>query len=491
MSALDFLVIGLFAAAVLAVGARSGPRGGEAGQDWVLAGRSLPSWAVLGSMVATELSAATFIGVPHAAYTGTWAYAQLALGALVAKGLLAWRVIPLYHRLGVVTVYGFLESRFGPATRRSAALCFVAGRVLASGARLFIAALALAVATGVPVEIAIVACGVLAGVYTGFGGIRAVVWTDTLQAAVFVLAAGAIAIALAGAAPGGIGEITGWAAAEGRMRVIQLEPLFSLGSAQAFGAAVAGGFFLTLATHATDHDMVQRLLTTRDARGARQALLGSALLNFPFTVLFLSLGTGLAFFYAHHPDRAAGDSAHVLPLFVVHELPAGLRGLFFAGLLAAAMSSLDSALCAISTTWVVDVRRRAEAPSVARLRRSSAGFCLLLVAAALAMAAYHRALATSSGGGAPSLVELALSAMTILYGGLLGIFALGIASARRGNDRSAPWGLAAGGLVGVALFLHPVVVGRPVIAWPWWVPIGAVTALAVVALPGGRPSESG
>jgi SSS family transporter len=484
MSALDALVILTYALLVLALGARASRRH-PSWSDLLLARRGLPVWAVLGSTVATELSAATFLGVPHAAYTGNWTYLQLAFGALVAKALLAWRVIPLYHRLGVVTVYGYLELRFGPRTRRAAAVCFVAGRTLASGARLFIAALAFATVMDLPIETAIVGCGLVAGLYTLFGGIRAVVWTDTLQAGVFLLAAFALVSALAGHAAGGASEILGWAEGEGRTRVFHFEPWLALGDAHPFWVAVCGGFFLTLATHATDHDMVQRLLTTRDGRGAARALLGSALLNFPLTALFLFIGTGLAFVYASTPPSSLPDPSRVLPTFALRELPAGLRGLLFAGLLAAAMSSLDSAICAIATTWVVDVRPAPEARRVPRLRRAAAVSAMFLMAAAIGMGAYHRALADAAlqgpGHEPLSLVELALAAMTILYGGLLGVFALGLGQRGRGDDGSAVRGLLAGSVTGLGLFLHPLALGRTVIAWPWWIPIGALIAAAVAA----------
>ena len=210
MGALDWIAIAAYAAAVLAVGRRAARRDG-AGVDHLLAGRDLPTTLVLLSMVATELSAATFIGVPQAAYTGDWSYLQLAFGALAAKLVLAARVIPAYHRAGVVTVYGYLRNRFGPRTHRAAAGCFVAGRTLASGARLFIAALAFAAAAQVDINLAILGCALAAGLYTRWGGLRAVVWTDALQTLVFVAGAFAALAVLALSADGGLGEILGWA----------------------------------------------------------------------------------------------------------------------------------------------------------------------------------------------------------------------------------------------------------------------------------------
>jgi len=482
---LDFVAIGLYATLVLAIGIRTG-RGHQTSGDLMLGGRSLPVWAVLCSMVATELSAATFIGVPQAAYSGDWSYLQLAFGALLGKLVVATCIIPLYHRMRIVTVYGFLEHRFGPHVRRAGALAFVVGRVLASGVRLFIAALAFAAVSGLDIVWAIVATGVLAGLYTGVGGIRAVVWTDTIQAAVFLLCAAVLIASIAAQSPGGLGEILQWAAREDRARIFHTEPLFAWNDSRLFGMALMGGFFLTLATHATDHDMVQRLLTTRDGRGGGIALAGSALLNFPITALFLAVGSGIAFSYVTPPAYDIADARSIVPIFALHELAPGLRGLIFAGLFAAAMSSLDSAICALSTTWSVDVARRtrSEGRLVRRSRWASFCFASALVGAALAMAAYHGALSASaaesgSQATAPGLVEFALSAMTILYGGLLGIFALGLLTQKRGSQASVLLGLGAGAATGLVLFLQPLWLGEPLLAWPAFVPLGAAVAFAV------------
>lgn len=504
MDAIDALALAIYAGAVLWIGLRVGGSRSDSA-DLQLAGRDLPAWAVLASLVATELSAATFIGVPAAAYAGDWSYLQFAIGALIGKLVVAALVIPLFYRLGIVTVYGLLAERFGPHTHRAAAACFIGGRILASGVRLFIAALAFAAVTGWSLEAAIIVCGLLAGAYTIRGGLRAVVWTDTLQAGVFLFAAAAILWILLGPdslATGtgdarGISALTSWAETGQRMRIFHLDPLFSLASARPLGVGIAGGFFLTLATHSTDHDMVQRLLAARTGAAGSWALAASALLNFPLTLLFLMLGTAIA--HAHSvapPPYEVGDGSRILPLFALHQLPSGVRGLAFAGLFAAAMSSLDSAICAIATTWSVDLAApaRSDADAVRRMRRASAVVCGLLIVAALAMSAYHRALATATAAApALSLVEFALSSMTVLYGGLLGVFAWAIVRRESSADTAGIAGLMAGSGVGLLLFLHPIALGHSYIAWPWWIPLGAACALATTALVqrstrgGGRP----
>ena len=478
MSGLDYGILAGYAGLLVLIGVRA-QRAQQIESEFTLGARNMPTWAVLCSMTATELSAATFIGVPHAAYTGDWSYLQLAVGSLVAKAVLAKKVIPLYRKLGIVTVYGFLRERFGSLAQRSAAVCFLGGRLLASGARLFIAALALSAVTDVPLAWAVVSCGLIAGIYTVAGGIRAVIWTDTVQVILLLVGALAVLFLLIDASPQGYASLTNWAGADERTRILHLTPLFSWTDGRALGTALVGAFFLTLATHSTDHDMVQRLLTTRSRTGGSYALVGSALLNFPLTLVFLLIGTGLAHFYASPPDYPIEDHARILPIFALHELPSGLRGLLFTGLFAAAMSSLDSAICALATTWTHDIR---PAPSnhsnpLRRVQLSSLALTILLVASALGMAKYHELLADR--GTSLNLVEFALSSMTILYGGLLGIFALGVTTKNRGSPASTVTGLIAGGLAGLALFLHPILLQRTWIAWTWWVPISASIAFAI------------
>ena len=489
VNSIDLAVLGLYAAVLLAVGIGSA-RGHQTSQDLTLGGHRLPVWAVLLSMTATELSAATFIGVPQASFAGNWSYLQLAIGALLAKVWVARAVIPRYHAERLITVYGFLTGRYGSRVGRAASLSFIGGRVLASGARLFIAALAFSLVADVSINSAIIIAGALAAGYTLAGGIRSVVYTDVLQGAVFLAAAIGLLVTIAVIAPGGLWEVWDWGQETSRTQIFQLSPLFSFSRSDALGTALMGSFFLTLATHSTDHDMVQRLLTTRDGASGGRALLGSAWINFPLTFLFLAIGTGIAFVYSGASPEHFAESSQIVALFAWHELPSGIRGLVFAGLFAAAMSSLDSAICAIGTTWVTDVwpRRRSagHAVSPSSLRWASAAFSGILIVSALLMATYHDHLSRTPN--APNLVEFALGTMSILYGGLLGVFGVAFLTQNRGSEASALAGLAVGTFAGMILFLHPVVMGQTHVAWTWWIPLSGSLAFAVTA---SRPSSDG
>ena len=201
----------------------------------------------------------------------------------------------------------------------------------------------------VSLTFAIASAGVVAGAYTAVGGIRSVVWTDTLQAGVLLAGALAVLGVLGLESAGGLAGILDWASAADRTRVFHFDPWIALRDSSPFGVSLVGGFFLTLATHGTDQDMVQRLLTTRTGRQGSGALISTGLVNFPLVALFLLLGTALWAYYqtdlgAFARDYSIADDKRIFAIFVFQEMPAGLRGLIFAGLFAAAMSSLDSAL---------------------------------------------------------------------------------------------------------------------------------------------------
>ena len=210
MSSLDWLVIGGYLALVLIIGLRVSRRSDSA-DDLLLAGRGLGPTAVMLSLIATELSAATFIGVPQNSFDQmSWYYLQFAFGALIAKVLLSRTLVPLYHRLGVKTVYGLIEHSFGPVAWRGTALAFVVGRILASGVRLYLAAIAFSALTQLSMEFSVLICASIAGTYAGIGGIRSVIATDVIQGGVFIVSALALLSVAVASIPGGVETFLDW-----------------------------------------------------------------------------------------------------------------------------------------------------------------------------------------------------------------------------------------------------------------------------------------
>ena len=513
MSPWDWLVIGAYLCAVVAVGLWMGRRDKNI-EDYFLGGRRIPWGAALLSMVATEISAATFLGAPEQGYTRDLTYLQFGIGSILARFVLAFLFIGVFYRLRLITVYGFLTSRFGVGTKNGAAAMFLLGRFFAGGSRLFIASLAVSIVTGLNPTYAIILLGTLAVIYTLFGGIKAVIWTDVAQA--MVLMAGAILsiyflwrdIGLPGAQVSAILRDnaklqffdTAWRDERGSLA------LFS--NAFHFVPAILGGFFLTMATHGTDQAMIQRLLTCRDSFRGRLSMVLSGFLGMGITTMFMAVGL-LLFVYGttlggDHPMALIaaelaenGQNGYFFLHYILHQLPPGLSGLLIAAVIAAAMSSMDSELNAMSATFVNDFYtpyfKRRETPAfymrVARL--ATLGFGAVLIFIGALIADFY---ATNPD---TDLLSIALGVMTFFYGGLLGIFLLGLLTRRRGSQKSTLLGLGLStvliifigykGAILERLGLHSAEGGgsffhwlyQSSLSWPWFIVLGTATAVAV------------
>lgn len=498
LSVVDWVVVGAYLLLVLAVGLIAGRRA-RSGRDFFLGGRSLPWWAATLSIVAAETSAVTYIGTPRDAFEGDWAFLQLVIGLVIGRVFLALFLVPVLYRSEILTVYGFFEARFGTATRAVAALFFLLGRAVASGVRMYAGCLALQVATGFPLGHAVLVLGGLATIYTLAGGIRAVIWTDVFLGLTFMAGGIFSALWLAGQLPEGALSDPGLL---GKMTVFQGD--VTLANPRSFVAGLVGGFVLTLATHGTDQDVVQRILSCRGSRGGRLSILGSAALILPLFLLFLLIGTLLyAFYTTRDPGYALPSNRdHLFPLFIVRELPRGFAGFVMAGLFAASLSSFASVLNALAATTLSDILR----PVLRRVRgeRSEADILRLSRPFALAWAIALLALALAFQGSSDNVLMVALRVLTYFYGALLGAFLLG-AFTRRGSGASVISGmvlsvaavillqlrhyledlaLAPDSLRAVLLGLPPALTDAvrglvPLVGWPFWIIVGTAIAFSV------------
>jgi Na+/proline symporter len=348
---------------------------------------------------------------------------------------------------------------------------------------MFIAALAFAVATGLEEHLwlVIAAIALLSTAYTLLGGLKGVVWTDVAQGSMFFVGASiALAVGLA-ALPFDPWSALREAWSAGKLQVLtfadpQGTPWYA--SKAVLPSAVIGGFFLSLATYGTDQENVQHLLNTRSERGSVRALVASGLFTFPVAGLFLAVGTMLWLYHRHVPVSAysAAEARTIFPNFIVHAIPIGLRGLVFAGLFAAAMANLGAMLNAAAATWTTDIRPRALEPRAAlrRVRALVVAFGAVLALLALGFTALPKD---------ASLIHTALSAMTILYGGILGVFLAALLFEGRGSDASVVAGLAVGVAIGALLFFWRPIFGVPApVSWPLYIPISASATLCVAAL---------
>ena len=475
---LDLLVLVAYLVGVTAWGAWLG-RGQSGGTDYFLGSRDLPWWAVMLSVVATETSTLTFLSIPGVAYLGTLGFLQLTFGYLLGRVVVARVLLPAYHRGELRTAYQLLEGRFGVGTRRFTSGIFMVTRLLADSVRLFATAIPLALVTGWDYPVSILAIGVLTVVYTYFGGIKAVVWVDALQMGLYLLGALAAFVAVQLLVPGGWGEVFTASGSAGKLAVLDFS--LDLSVAYTVWAGVVGGGLLTMASHGTDQLIVQRLLTCRSLRDSQRALVGSGFAVMVQFALFLLLGLGLWVFYG---GRAFERSDEIFARFLVEALPPGLTGLLLAGVFAAAMSSLSSSINSLASTSAYDFWAPLAGAEDDEARILRAGRVFTLIWSALLIGAAVLFIPLSTGTTA---VEVALAVASLVYGGLLGAFLLGIRSTRA-DARSVTVGM----VVGIGVVAAIWIFLRDQVAWPWFVPIGTGVTFLVGAMlgQGERPSTT-
>lgn len=511
---IDWLVIFVYLGSVTGLGLWVGRK--ESGmEDYFLAGRNIPWWAALLSMVATEISAATFLGAPEQGYTRDLTYLQFGIGSILARVVLAFLFIEVYYQLRVYTVYGFLASRFGTPSKSCASATFLLGRLFAGGSRLFIASLAVKVVTGFDMRVSILILGGIALLYTLVGGIRAVIWTDVAQAIVLNLGVVICILTLWHATHMSSGEIWDYLSSHEKLRFFDTDGTTSVkifSNAYHFIPAILGGFFLTMATHGTDQSMIQRLLTCRTSASSRLSMVASGFLGIGVTVLFMIVGLLLfvivskgsadpALLQTAAELKASGRNGDFFLHYIVEALPPGISGLLIAAVLAAAMSSIDSELNSMSGAMVNDFYKPIFHPdaSESHYLKWARGFTFLcgflLMAVAIAIADYYE------NNPQTDLLSIALGVMTLFYGGLLGIFLVGLLTKRRGSNLTNIIALFASTLLIVfitykqkilpALGLFSPDQDGPgffswlynfQLAWPWFIILGTAVTFTLSAL---------
>src|SRR6202789_1888997 len=457
---IDFSILPLFLVGIPLFGAHF-RRGQQNLRDYFLGGRSAPWWAIACSIVATETSTLTIIGTPGIAYGGNLGFLQLVLGYLVARVILCVVLVPQYFQGEFYTAYQLLEKRFGPRIKSAAAVVFVCTRALAEGVRISAIGKVVSVAFGTGERTSILIIATLTLFYTFEGGMRAVIWTDVIQFALYLAGSIAAFFLLLHKIPGGWPTVTLAAAAAGGKLTI-FDFAFSLTKSYTFWSGLLGGTFLTMASRGTDQTMVQRLLSSRNERDSKAALLASGVIIFAQFSLFLVLGVML-FVYAQHFALAipGGDLDKVYPEFIVHHMPVGLAGIVLASIFAIAMSNASGSLNSLASSSMMDMGARRSGNDVASLGRSRQMTLIWGVVLGL--------LALIPWG--PVLVA-GLTIASITYGALLGVFLLGTWNARA-NENGALVGFTAG-------LVAMIVVNRfTPLAWTWYVLAGTIVTFAV------------
>ncbi len=465
IGAIDLTLLLAYLAGTVAFGMWIG-RGQKSAHDYLLGSRNLPWWALLISIVATETSTATFLSVPGVAYGGNLTYLQLPLGYLVGRSIAAAVLLPMYFRGQMFTAYEVLRVRSGPAVRTLASAIFLVTRTLADGLRLYLAALVVQTMTGLTLPWFVGISGTATLVYTLYGGMRAVVWTDVIQFFVYMLGAGAALLVLDGAiAPfteagaGGLAAAVEVAAAEGKLQALDFR--LDLSSPFTFWAGLLGGTVLSVGSHGVDQLIVQRYLSARSLGDARKALVWSGPVVLAQFAVFLGIGIALYAFYRQHPPATAFvRNDDVFAHFIVNHLPTGLVGIVLGAVFSAAMSTLSSSLSASASALVNDfllpaTGRKAEDPFALRAAKG----------ATVLFAVLQMAVGVSGLGGADSVVNSVLAIATITTGIILGLFLLALTGPPR--PAASLVGLACGlGVTAAVVFAFPALGWK--LGWPWY-----------------------
>ena len=476
---LDLTVVGVYFAAILAAGLWFGRKERNT-HDYFL-GAKRQHWLVVGlSIIATEVSALTFIMVPAEAFRGDWNYLQMYAGAFVGRVLIVFLLLPAFYGSAVTTVYEYLGGRFGPWTRTTASMMFFGSRIIGSGLRLLAASLAIAVVFDWPLPWVVIGAAAIAVAYTTFGGIKAIIWTDALQAIVF-LAGGLVVLGfLFLAIPGSWMENLATAHQAGKLHTFTWD--WHPNNDKAFWVLFVFATVNNMAALGTDQDLTQRMLTCPDLRRGQRSLMFNAFAGFPIVGLFLLIG---ALMFVYYETQAGGalppggleKSDHIFPHFIAQVLPGGygLRGLLVAGIFAASMSSLDSALGALSSTAVTDVYRPFVRPGADERHYLRVGrwcallFGVLLAAVALAFAGYDE------------LLWETFKWVGLIFGGMLGVFMLGVTTKDRGHDRINMVAMLTSVAGLVALKWAQEHYDVLYIAWPWWIVLGTAWTVGLGA----------
>ncbi|HXN74721.1 MAG TPA: sodium:solute symporter [Candidatus Acidoferrales bacterium] len=456
---IDLAILVLYLVGITLFGAHF-RRGQQNLRDYFLGGRTAPWWAITCSIVATETSTLTIIGTPGIAFGGNLGFLQLVLGYVVARVILCVVLVPQYFQGEFYTAYQLLEKRFGPRIKSAAAVVFVCTRALAEGVRISALGKVVSVAFGTGERTSILLIATLTIFYTFEGGMRAVIWTDVVQFGLYTAGSIAAFFLLLHKIPGGWPTVTQAAAAAGGKLTI-FDFAFSLTKSYTFWSGLLGGTFLTMASHGTDQTMVQRLLSSRNERDSKTALLASGVIIFAQFALFLVLGVML-FVYAQHFALAipGGDLDKVYPEFIVHHMPVGLAGIVLASIFAIAMSNASGSLNSLASSSIIDLSaRRGEGGAQSLLRSRKLTLIWGLVLGLLGLVRWG-----------PVLVA-GLTIASITYGATLGVFLLGTWN-RRANET--------GSLVGFVTGLASVIaISRLTpLAWTWYVLVGTVITYA-------------
>ena len=431
---------------VMWVTSRRGAKGNEA---FFRAGRKSPWPVVAYGMIGASLSGVTFMSVPGDVLANKWFYMPMVLGYVLGYAVIALLLLPLYYKLNLTSIYSYLNQRFGRRSEKSGALFFLLSRLLGSALRMYLVVFVLYEfvfrAWGIPFWVPAVVFIAIILVYTFSGGIKTVVWTDTLQTTFLLLAAAATVVAILNRLDMGLGDLLAASSEHGYTRMFNTDPM----APKFWVKQVLAGMFITITMTGLDQDMMQKNLTCKSLRDAQKNVMTSSFLFIVVNILFLCLGAALIAYANQTGFQLAVDAqGHVVGDKIFPSIAFSLSGftavVFVLGMVAAGYSSADGTLTALTTTFCynfLDFGNRKEEGgtgfSIFNLQLSTLtvrrlvhiAFALLYLLVIIAFRPFHN----------DSLINTIFDVAGFTYGPLLGLYAFGLFTRRSADDRWVPY----------------------------------------------------
>jgi SSS family transporter len=422
-------------------------------EDYFLGGRNLPWPVAMFSIVATETSVLTFISIPGLAYRDDWFFLQLAMGYLFGRILVSIFLLPQYFETGITSIYEVIGKKFGPDIQKVASGVFLITRVFADGVRFLATAVVVQVITGWSLHIAVLIIGLVTLVYTLTGGIRTVVWVDSIQFVLYLFG-GVTSIMFALNYLGKpLGDVISELSISGKMSIFNWTGN-PLSDPYYFISAIVGGVLLSFSSHGVDYMMVQRVLGTKNLNEAKKAMIGSGLFVLLQFTIFLFAGSIIYLLM----EGLEIERDREFTTFIVNYLPVGLKGLLLAGVLSAAMSTLSSSINSLASSTVADWMRGVKSVKQSQLISMAWGVILILIA-----------LLFDENESAIVIVGLQIASFT--YGGLLGLFLLSKMK-QKFHSSSLIAGLVSS--LGIVFYLKHIG-----IAWTWFIGLSVIMNMII------------
>lgn len=461
--AIDWIVLGGYFTLLAITGSLFARTKSATSDDYFRGARSMPSWAVAVSIVATSLSAVTFIGAPAESYGGNLTYLATNIGMVLAAIIIAAIFIPAFYRSESSSIYELLGTRFGPMARKGASITFLIGRVLASGARIYAGAIPASIVLfgldkGIEPRYLMLSIGVLSFVgivYTLAGGIRSVIWSDVIQFAILIGAALCAIVLIINNINAPLGTVLTelrLGGVDGGSKLTLFDLRFDLHAPFSLPACIIGFTLLGIGSYGTDQDLAQRMLTCKDAKQGAKSVIVGILLGIPSVTVFLTLGLLLWVVYqrpelTNMPDASPPQASVTVFLhYILTQIPPGVRGLMMAGLFAAGLSSLNSAINAMSAAFISDLYE----PIMTKHHGAPLSESHLLLVGRVGVIVWGIVLGLFAciciywrDHNSDTLINFALGVMGLAYAGLVGVFFCALFT-RRGSSRSVLLALVSG-----------------------------------------------